>query len=225
MTQSGEQTDSPLFVQPGSLQAEAPDDYPDDGAGGVGPSGTGPDGPWGVNPATGRPYTRSPEDRAAWGERMAAARAAAKAAGRSATPPKRRSTRAGSPTVPKMAKALTAEQKYAQTAAGLLALPAMGLAIAARVLDSKTLAMDSAAVSLHVPPIAEAVGSAAVEADWLGAALEKAAEVGPWSAVVMATLPLLLQIGANHGAIKPSVGLGILTEDELFLATSSAGEP
>src|SRR5438874_1816400 len=50
-------------------------------------SDTSDDAPWGINPGTGRPYTISPEERAARAERLTAARKA-KAAERAADAPR-----------------------------------------------------------------------------------------------------------------------------------------
>src|SRR5438552_3387358 len=66
--------DTPDIAEPDSL-AETPDS---------------PDAPWGINPATGRPYTISPEERAARGARLSEARrakaGAARAPGAEAAP-------------------------------------------------------------------------------------------------------------------------------------------
>ena len=198
-------TSSPLFVEP---TQEAPPGAPH----------ADPDAPWGINPDTNRPYTKSPEERAAWGEKMAAAREAARSAGKSSrkAPPKRRTSSARPRTAKPASTALTAEQKYAMAVAGLLSLPAAGLAIAGRILHSETLSLDSMTLALHTPDIAEAVGNVAPDTPIIAAALDKVGEIGPWGAVLMAVVPLGLQIAANHGYIKPSAAMGILSPDELL---------
>jgi hypothetical protein len=151
----------------------------------------------------GTPYKRSPEWRAKAAEAMskgrtskAAKRPAAKTAGK-ATP------------------AAGKHAEYTMAMQGVMQIPAAVLAMASRW--SPTLALDSVAFTVHAPPISSAVADLAMEDARVAAILEKVAEVGPYGAIVLAVLPLVLQVAANHKAIPPNEEMGILTPEQLLV--------
>jgi hypothetical protein len=70
---------------------------------------------------------------------------------------------------------------------------------------SLTAPADAIAVSHHGPNIAKALNELAHERPEVAAALEKILAVGPYGAVVAATIPLVVQLMHNHGAIPEKI--------------------
>ena len=210
--------DSPLFVQPDDDWTHPYPPQPD-GPGSI----PNPQAPYGINPDTGRPYTKSPEERAEFGRRMAEARArrAGQGGGAGRTPPRKapaarpagRSRPSSSSRAPRQA---TPEEFYTQAAAGALTLIPAVLSIAARIFRRDVLALDAVAVGRGIPGMATAVGSIAVTEQRLAQLLDKVAEVGPWGQLTMAAMPVALQLAANHGFLQPSEEMGILSPDDLM---------
>jgi hypothetical protein len=182
-----------------------------------------PSAPYGVNPATGRPYTKSPEERAAFGQRMAEARELARQTGRTRkdapTPPKRGGSRAPTP------KAQDPADKYAAAAAGLIGIVATTLVIGAKLFRWQSLAMDSVTLSLRGGALAQALGDAAAsEQNWLTTALERASKVTPWSSVAEEGLGIVAQVMVNHGMLAPSEDMGLLSPDGLMAEATAAAD-
>jgi hypothetical protein len=73
---------------------------------------------------------------------------------------------------------------------------------------------DSLAISLHGKRIADALAETAETVPSVAAVLDKAANIGPYALIVTAVTPLVVQIAANHGMIKPGM-MGSLSHDEL----------
>lgn len=157
------------------------------------------DAPWGVNPRTGKPYTRSPEQRAAAAAAMTAGRQN-KARGGSA-PPRTRKSAAKSPT-------------YTETAHGIINMAAFGAGMLGRFIP--VMAYHSVALGYHSQPLAEAIGAAAMDSERLGAWLTRVGTVSSGGAVLMALLPLVLQGLANHGMIPPNPEMGIFSPEDLL---------
>ena len=168
------------------------------------PPDTAPD--WGINPNTGKPYTMSPEERQARGERLAAARAAAKTAGR--TPPRKATARqrTGKDPAPK-------GQDYRPAVGALVQLIAMPLAIAGRFWP--TLTLDSWAISRAAPDLVEVGHEILVDNPAWAATVERAAQLGPWGKAGLTLLPLAMQIAANHKFLPASPDLGVLSPDDM----------
>jgi len=166
-----------------------------------------PEAPYGRNPRTGEPYKRSQEERERLARNLRNGRAA-QATGR-----------VGATRAARAPKATPADP-YTTTVLGLLQAPAFALSAASRF--NPTLGLDALAVTLHAPNIAKAVGSLAREDARIAAVLDRVASVGPYGLLVMALSPLLLQIGANHGLIRPIPDMGVLAPDQLLEA---AGVP
>lgn len=156
-----------------------------------------PEAPYGRNPKTGEPYKRSPDERA----RLAANLQGAKRTRSVRQDGGRRTPRA-------QGSKASSKPGYAQTVLQLLQVPAFGLQVASRF--NPTLGLDALALTLHAPDIAEAVESVAYEQPAMAAVLERIGSVGPYGALGVAILPLMLQLAANHGAIKPNPDMGIL---------------
>lgn len=206
-------TASPLFVQPDDQMAPELDDEALSRL--HGPA------PYGINPDTGRPYTKSPEERAEFGRRMAEARARrAGQGGAGRTPPRKapaaRPAGRSRPSGTRAPRQATPEEFYTQAAAGALTLIPAVLSIAARIFRRDVLALDAVAVGRGIPGMATAVGSIAVTEQRLAQLLDKVAEVGPWGQLTMAAMPVALQLAANHGFLQPSEEMGILSPDDLM---------
>lgn len=86
-------------------------------------------------------------------------------------------------------------------------LTSLGLAVSASGAMSGKDAVqdDGVAIISHAPSIAEALAKVAKNDPRVAAALERMLTAGVWSGLIAATLPLVVTIGANHGAIPESV--------------------
>lgn len=62
---------------------------------------------------------------------------------------------------------------------------------------------DAVAIGTHAEPIAREVSSLASTDDKVAKAVDSLLVVGPYTALVMAVLPLALQLGVNHGLLPP----------------------
>jgi len=168
-----------------------------------------PEAPYGVNPRTGKPYKIDPAARKALGERLAASRREARGRLSEATTPKTRAKRTTS-------KAPRAPQPptYEVVALGLMQIPAMGLGMLSRF--SPSFGLDSLAVTYHAPSVASAVAQVAVEVPQVADLLDRASRVGPYGALGVALMPLVLQLAANHGLMAPVPSMGIMGAEELM---------
>jgi hypothetical protein len=62
---------------------------------------------------------------------------------------------------------------------------------------------DAAVLEMHLAPIAAALGDLANERPEVAAMLDRLMTAGPYTALVSATVPLGIQLAANHGIVKP----------------------
>jgi len=62
---------------------------------------------------------------------------------------------------------------------------------------------DSAAVNMHGPAIARETADLASRYERVGTVIDGLAQVGPFTAILAATMPLVIQIAANHKRISP----------------------
>lgn len=108
---------------------------------------------------------------------------------------------------------------YASAVAGLGQVAAAGLAMAG-------LPLDAWAVATHVPGIGQALHDLATTQPAVAAVLDKILAVGPYGAVIAATLPLFVQIAHNHKMIgtEQAVALGAVPRDQLAAGLAAAGE-
>lgn len=166
-----------------------------------------PDAPYGVNPRTGQPYKRSPEWRAKLGEALNKGRRTQA----SARPPKKAAK-------PRAAAAGAID--YRPGVVALMQIPSVALGVMARW--RPVLALDSAAVQLATPALAEAAHQTALVDDRMATVLEKALTAGPYGMLLGALFPLCLQIAANHGLIAVVPEMGILGPEQLLEALKSA---
>lgn len=85
---------------------------------------------------------------------------------------------------------------------------------------------DAQAVGMHAPPIAEEMAKIADQNEQWGKWLDYFSMSGPYAGLVRATLPLMLQIMANHGTIPAEAGaaLGVVSPKTLELAGKAEQE-
>lgn len=81
---------------------------------------------------------------------------------------------------------------------------------------------DAVAVGQHAEPISREVSVLASTDDRVAKAVDSLLVVGPYTALVMAVLPLALQLGVNHGLLPPGKVPG--TTDPRVLSTQMESE-
>lgn len=84
--------------------------------------------------------------------------------------------------------------------AQLIAAPLMVAGI-----SKPALRADAAAIVLHAEGIAEAMQQTAEQVPQFGAVLDKILSVGPYGALLAATMPLAVQLAANHNVLPGAV--------------------
>lgn len=90
----------------------------------------------------------------------------------------------------------------------------MALGIGARFWPS--LSLDSLAITIHAPTIAQAVDEYAQEEPRLAAVLERVSQLTPGANLGMVLMPVILQILANHGKVPVVREMGILSPEDLL---------
>lgn len=117
-----------------------------------------------------------------------------------AAPP--RSTRSAQNSQATRSKNVTAKQADREEALhGVIQLAGMGLIIAGQHADA-------GAVNLHGPGIATEFAKLANENEKIARDIDYITEAGPYAGVVMAVMPLALQLLVNHGVLKAEVFAG-----------------
>lgn len=87
---------------------------------------------------------------------------------------------------------------------GLIQLAATPLVVAGTRSDAAM--ADAAALTVHGPPIADALHSLAQERPEVAAVLDRVLQAGPYGALLAAALPLAVQIATNHGLLPEPLG-------------------
>lgn len=163
-----------------------------------------PEAPYGRKP-DGTPYKMSPEQRAATGERLTAARRAAKGTrGRQFMAPAKTAGK----------KSSGASVDYRPGIIGLAQIPAFVLAIIGK--RKPVFTLDAATITLHAPQLAEALNSTAQQEQWLADALDKILAVGPYGALLGAGVPLAMQFAVNHGRMEANADFGVYNAEDLM---------
>lgn len=93
---------------------------------------------------------------------------------------------------------------YARGIMGLLQLAAAPLMVAGAKNDAAL--ADAAALTVHGPPIAEALDDLAQERPEFAAVLDRVLSAGPYGALLSAALPLVAQLAVNHGLVPDQIG-------------------
>lgn len=153
--------------------------------------------PYGVNPKTGRPYTKSPEERAAIGENLRQARVAAGKA--SPTKPDAAAPEKVSDAPRLPPKATAAQRKRAKTVMEAAKVPMTLLGVFGRRVP--VLEADRRIIAESLPELAGALAEVADEVPWLARALDGGGEVSPYVKLAVAGLPILVGLAVNHGLI------------------------
>lgn len=132
-----------------------------------------------------------------------------------AAPPKKAGAR--TPRAAKAAPPPPVDPKLARHAGHLSELRDFA---AAALMMAPGMEADAGAVQLHTgPEVINAYAELAVEFEGFGNFLDKFDEVGGrWLKLAMVTLPLALQIGANHGFVKARGGPMNIMEPDLIAA-------
>jgi hypothetical protein len=103
---------------------------------------------------------------------------------------------------------------YREGILGLLQLPAAALAFAGMNGKPELLA-DSTTIAMHAPNIANAVNDLALARPEIAAVLDRVMQVGPYSVLIAAMLPMVLQILTNHGIVPPGL-MGTVSKEDLL---------
>lgn len=137
---------------------------------------------------------------------------------RTAPPPARRNT-------PKQSSAAAQANYQSQHERRREGVEGLGQAASLILLVRKQFA-DAQAVGMHTPAIAEEAAKIADQNETWGKWLDYFSMSGPYAGLVRATLPLMLQIMANHGTIPAEAGsaLGVVSPKTLELAGKAEQE-
>jgi len=87
------------------------------------------------------------------------------------------------------------QQERRETAEGIFQLAGFGCIIFRQYADA-------GAIGMHSPPIVDEVIALSEKNTSVANALDYLAEAGPYAGLVIAVMPLVLQLAANHGVIK-----------------------
>lgn len=114
--------------------------------------------------------------------------------------------------------------KRADNATQALGLVSTGATLVGLVMGHQVLMDDAGAVALHAEPIAQAVADTAETNDYLAALLDHLEMINGIGAIVLAGMPLILQIMVNHRA-KTEEGRERIAEIAPSLAELGVLEP
>lgn len=82
---------------------------------------------------------------------------------------------------------------------------------------------DALVIAHFGPPFAEEAANLADDDERVARLLDKIADMGPYAALVMIAVSAGMQIGANHGLVKPGV-LGTMAPDDFAAAVLGEGD-
>jgi hypothetical protein len=103
---------------------------------------------------------------------------------------------------------------YREAVLGMAQLVAAPLVMIGQQDGGEAFMADAVAIVEAAPPIASAVDDLARKHPGVAKVLDKVTEVGPYGALIGAVVPLVMQLAANHGVVKPEL-VGAKTIDEL----------
>jgi hypothetical protein len=116
-------------------------------------------------------------------------------------------TRPAAAAPPKRPAAKKGTTDYRPGINGLLQIAAFPLALAGKA--RPVFALDAAAIAIHGPNVAEALNAIAQERPEVAAALDRILSVGPYGLLIGAVIPLVAQLGHNHGKLPEPVAVGM----------------
>lgn len=123
---------------------------------------------------------------------------------------KRKSTASGPRTATRQKRSTGVD--YTPGVMGLFQIPAGVLGILGTA--NPTFLADSATITVYAPPVAVALSDLANERPEIAAVLDRVLAIGPYSALVAAVAPMILQILCNHGVVPVGI-LGTTKPDDL----------
>lgn len=88
---------------------------------------------------------------------------------------------------------------------GLFSIPIGAFAGLGAATKNETFLADAATLNGFGPGIAEALNDLAQDNHQIAGVLDRALQVGPYSALVMATMPLVAQLARNHGLLPAGI--------------------
>jgi hypothetical protein len=126
----------------------------------------------------------------------------------SAAAPRRRESK------PKAAKSQFPDYRPGIT--GLIQVAIAPLALAG--IKSPACALDAAAIACHAEPLADALQQTAEQVPQFAALLDKVLTVGPYGALLAATMPIAVQLLANHGIVpaEAAQAMGAMSPEDLM---------
>jgi hypothetical protein len=137
--------------------------------------------------------------------------------GKAPPPPPRKATSGRTPP-PRSPKRVD----YRPGVVSLLSLPAGLLGAAGAGLQRPELVADAATIMTAAPALAEGVHQLAGQEPRIAAVLDRVLAAGPWGALISAMVPMIAQLAANHGIIRPGM-LGTRTRDEMIASFGGSG--
>jgi len=199
-------TEYPAYLVPGEEAREHPELSPTFDDGTAPADGTDPEAPWGRK-ADGSPRAKPgrPKGTPDGAPRTRTAQRKVRIA---AAAPKPRAKAAGAP------KAKGPD--YRPGIKGIMQVVAAPLMMAG--MKNPAFAADAAAITVHADPIADAMQASAEAEPRFAAVLDRILTVGPYGALLAATMPLAAQILANHRVIPPAAAeaMGAMAPDALM---------
>ena len=112
------------------------------------------------------------------------------------------------------------EADYRPGLMGLLQIPSMALSVLGRQTGNPALQADGYALAMHAPTLVEAINETAKAQPKFAKALDNIMKAGPYGALLAATIPLVMQLAANHKVMPPQPAMGVHTVEELVAASN-----
>lgn len=121
-------------------------------------------------------------------------------------PPAKRGTSSRSSSTPRQ----TISEKRTEAVAGVFQLAQYGCILTRQY-------SDAAAIGMHGEPIAVEVSKLAAQEDKVAQVVDYLLEVGPYAGLIAATMPLVLQLLANHKVLPANKVQGVVPPDVLSM--------
>lgn len=94
---------------------------------------------------------------------------------------------------------------YTPGVMGLFSIPIGACAGLGAATKNDTFLADAATLNGYAPGIAAALNDLAQENHQIAGVLDRALQVGPYSALIMATMPMVAQLARNHELLPPGI--------------------
>lgn len=106
---------------------------------------------------------------------------------------------------PKAKPSKKGAKDYRPGVMGLFSIPIGAFAGLGAATKNEMFLADAATLNGFAPSIAEALNDLAADNHQIAGVLDRALQVGPYSALVMATMPLVAQLARNHGLLPAGI--------------------